>query len=730
VSEAAAAVRWLLQQAEPEARRVAVGQIAKVRGRDAADLLLRALADDDWRVRKEAAAVAPTIERREEIVAALVAALEEKLNIGLRNAAVEALVAIGPDAVGAVVESIMRGDADARKLAVEVLGGVPDARGTGALARALADDDANVRVASAEALGHAALAGEESRDLATSALVAALPASDTFLKIAALDSLARLGAELPWNVFEPYARDPLLRRYAIAAASGTREPDAVRALAHATGDGSPTIAREALVALGDLVASSLDDQPLLDTASTALRATDAGHANALRWARDLEDGRARAGALLALGLVRDVADVAVLVDALGDDDVAERADLALRLFGPDAVAPLLEAVRHARPHVRAAALSLASSLEGAQAAPVRSALRAALDDPSLEVVACAVEALGPLGEAQDLKRLAAMVTHTDERVAATATNAVSEVAARHVDAARALLRDTSAAPDPLALGCILLGAIASAQPLGDEDVALLERALAHDDPRVRRASIDALAQSGGDTAADAVVFAIADEEHEVQLAAVRALGRLGRAEPLVGVVSDTRDPVLVAAALRALGDADAERALDAARPLVLHADAAIACAALESIGQLASARAAGRVLPHVAAAGEDALFAALDHADAEVVKLALSLVGVRPGARALARLGLCLDHPSWEVRRLAAELLGQDKSPAAQALLRARYEREKDSAVRDAISAAVSLRPPGEESTRPSRYTSPPRGAPPDGTSTAPPERGRNLKDG
>jgi HEAT repeat protein len=713
VSEAAAAVRWLLQQAEPEARRVAVGQIAKVRGRDAADLLLRALADDDWRVRKEAAAVAPTIERRDEIVAALVAALEEKVNIGLRNAAVEALVAIGPDAVGAVVESISRGDADARKLAVEVLGGVPDARGTGALARALADDDANVRVAAAEALAHAALAGEESRDLATAALVAALPASDTFLKIAALDSLARLGAELPWKVFEPYARDPLLRRYAIAAASGTREPDAVRALAHATGDGSPTIAREALVALGDLVASALDDQPLLDTASGALRATDAGHANALRWARDLEDGRARSGALLALGLARDAADVGVLVDALGDDDVAERADLALRLFGPEAVTPLLEAARHARPHVRAAALSVAASLEGAQAAPVRAALREALDDPSLEVVACAVEALGPIGEAPDLRRLAVMVTHADERIAATASNAVSEVAARHVEAARALLRDPSVARDPLALGCVLLGAIASAQPLSDEDVALLERALAHDDPRVRRAAIDALAQSGGDAAADAVVFAIADEEHEVQLAAVRALGRLGRAEPLVGVVSDTRDPVLVAAALRALGDADPERALDAARPLVLHADAAIACAALESIGQLASARAAGRVPTHVVAAGEDALFAALDHPDPEVVKLALSLVGVRPGARALARLGLCLDHPSWEVRRLAAELLGQDKSPAAQALLRACYEREKDSAVRDAISAAVSLRPPSEESTRPSRYTSPPRGAPP-----------------
>jgi HEAT repeat protein len=185
------------------------------------------------------------------------------------------------------------------------------------------------------------------------------------------------------------------------------------------------------------------------------------------------------------------------------------------------------------------------------------------------------------------------------------------------------------------------------------------------------------------------VFALADEEHEVKLAAVRALGRLRRPEPLARVVAHTRDPVLIATALRALGEADAERALAAATPLVTHADAAIACAAVEAVGQLASPRSPSSLAP----ACEDALFAALDHPDAEVVKLALSLVGSRPGARVMARLGLCLDHASWEVRRVAAELLGQDKSPGAQALLRARYEREKDPTVRDAIAAAVSVRP-------------------------------------
>lgn len=692
MSEAAAAVLWLLQQAEPEARRVAVGQIAKVRGHDAAELLLRALGDEDWRVRKEAAAVAAVLERREEIVAALVATLQETLNVGLRNAAVEALVAIGPDAVGATIEAMSRLDADARKLAVEVLAGVPDPRGTAALTHALHDDDANVRVAAAEGLGGAALAGEESRENATQALLAALTTSDPFIKLAALDSLARLEARLPWSVFEPYARDPLLRRYAIAAAAGSREPDAVRALAKATGDASPTIAREAIVALGDIVASGPEDAELLAIARETLRSTMAGAVRARRSALDAEDGRARGGALLLLGLLRDVGDVATLVEALADDDVEERADLAVRLFGPTIAGPLLASARFAKPHVRAAALATAASLEGAERKVVLDALREALGEPSVDVLLSALDAMGPVGSAEDLARVAAYVSHRDERIAATATNALSELAARHVEAAREFLREETAG-DPVALGCVLLGAIASTRALLDEDIQMLQRALAHADPHVRRAAVDALAQAGGEAAADAVGFALADEEHDVKLAAVRALGKLGRASPLQDLVADTRDPALAAAALRALGAADPERALQAARPLVTNPDAAVACAAVEAIGHLASL---SKVPAHVAADSEDALFAALDHQDAEVVKLGLSLVGQHPGPRAMARLGSSLDHPSWEVRRVAAELLGQDKSPGAQALLRARYEREKDPAVRDAIASAVSVRPPGE----------------------------------
>jgi HEAT repeat protein len=710
VNEAASAVRWLLQQAEPEARRVAVQQIPKVPGREAADLLKQALGDDDWRVRKDAASTAAALDRRDEVVSMLVATLEEGVNIGLRNAAVEALVAIGPAAVAPTVDVLPRIDADARKLAVEVLGGVPDARGTRALATALCDEDANVRVAAAEALGNASVAGEDSRDAAIEALTATLPGQeDTLLKLAALGSLARLEAVLPWALVEPCARDPLLRRPAIAAAARLQEPQAVRALADATADGSPAVARDAIVALGDLVADAFEQPSLLAVARAALMA--GSRRDVLRRAaRDAEDTRLRGSAILALGLLREAADIPVLAEALGDDMVAQRADLALRLSGPANLEALLAAVRDAGPSVRAAALSLASTLEGIDVETLRAALRRALADDSPEVMACAIAELGRVGDGADLPALAALVAHADERIVAGASVAAATLAATHADVARAFLfrpgsgkagepgSVSAPAPAPSLIACILLAGIASAEQLRSDDVRLLERALAVDDSRVRRAAIDALAQAGGVAAADAVVFALADEERDVQLAALRALGRLGRAEPLAGVVADTRDPVLTASALRALAEADPERALAAARKLVGHVEPAIAASGIEALGALLAS-------PNLAERCEDALFEALDHSDTEVVKLALSMLGGEPSFRAVARVGVCLDHASWEVRRLAAEILSQDKSAAGQEFLRARYERETDGTVRDAIATAVSIRPPSRESSRPRAST-------------------------
>ncbi len=373
----------------------------------------------------------------------------------------------------------------------------------------------------------------------------------------------------------------------------------------------------------------------------------------------------------------------LLVEALEDDDVAPRAEQALGLFGASVIDPLVEASRDAHPPRRAAIHALVASLGASRARPGPETFREALTDPSPDVVAAAARGLGSSGDAKAISRVPRrlLVANTDGRIAATSAAAVTAIASRHPDEARRLRDTIDPRGDDGGIGCALVLAMAQTGVATTADLVFAQSALANSDSRVRRAAVDALAATGAKEAAESVEFALADEERDVQLAAVRALGRLGREVPLVDVVRVARDASLVAAALRALGAANAGLTLASARPLVVHADAAIASAAVEAIGRLPPS-------PD----RDDALFAALDHGDAEVVKIALSELAVVRDARVLARFGLCLDHASWEVRRVAAELLGQDASPAAEALLRARYERERDPLVREAIQDAVSIR--------------------------------------
>jgi HEAT repeat protein len=672
-----------LDAPDPETRRIATKRLASARGSDAAALLLRALGDDDWRVRKEAALVAPLIEPRAPVVDALVGALHDAVNIGLRNAAVEALVGVGQESVARVITELPRLDADGRKLAAEALGGLPDPRATHALAALLCDPDENVRAAAAEALGRAGASGAEARESATAALVRVLSCGEPFVILAALEALIKLEAEVQWSALAPLVNDTVLRRYALAAGAAGRTPEAICALAEAVGDASATIARDAMVALGDVLFDAPEDIAI-ECARAALHTSNERMARVRAWADD-EDLRVRGAALMAMGLARRESDVPRLVNALAEDAIAERAEVALRMFGRDAVRPVITAGYHAAPAARGASISIVPTLALVSTRDVLAEVSDALRSPLADVVIGALRALAQAGGASEIARVAALADHPDPRVAEAALSTLSAIAERAPAAAgEARRRGATNA----AVGCVLIGAAARAgRPLDDADVAFLRTALAQGAVAARCAALDALATLGGDAAADAASFALADEEREVVLAAARAMGRLGRPEPLERIAAGAEDPALLGAALRALGEADPERLLAAALPRVQSAQVALACAAVEALGSRRARRDAFSSIL------ESGLFAALDHVDPDVVKLALTEIGASHAARPLARLGMALDHAAPEVRRLAAELLGQAGGAGAQTLLRSRLARERDAAVRAALTEALMVRP-------------------------------------
>lgn len=693
----AASVRARLADAEPEVRRLATKELPALTAPASCELLLVALGDADWRVRKEAATVASRVEPRMAVVFAIAGALGEREHIGLRNAAVEALVSIGPDAVPGAIDALTRLDADGRKLAVEMLAGAPTLSGMKALVRSLGDVDLNVVVAAAEGLGRAHLAGEDARELATAALTAVLGSGATLARLAALGSLRDLGEGVAWEALEPLFSDSLLRRPAIAAAGGSTSPRAVRALAEACADPSYTHSLEAVLALGRSIEEAWGDDELLDVAAETLRASTSARVRLRGLAKPVgTEPTVRGAALLALGLVRDAEDVPLIADALADDAVTDRAEAALRLFGQDAVEPLLVAGRSAPPSLRGAALSMLPQLssttrprdghaarEAQEPAPL-AAVRDALSDPSSEVVAPALKSLAIVGGAADLAAVARHVASVDPKVAGAAQGALLAIASRHLDVARGAVLGIDPRSDGALSATLTLDALARAGRSRPEDAPFLASALTHREASVRRAAVEALASLGGDEAAVTVTFSLADEEAMVAHAAIRALGRLGRAEQLASLAATTRDPLRLASALRALRDADPERAFAAARPLLHSKEGAVAAAAVEVIGAI---DVEGRV---------EALMGAAEHPDHEVVKLSLARLARTGDDRALASLSRAIEHEAEAVRRFAAELLGYEGNAEAEGMLRSRLDRERSADVRNAIMTALSARREGE----------------------------------
>ncbi len=697
-----AGIESRLSSEDPEERRRAAAELTEHGGDSVVPLLIRALGDEDWRVRKEATAVAVAMAPSPEVLSGLVDALGPGDNVGLRNAAVEAIPGYGTAAIAQLEDAMQSLDADGRKLAAEALGGSAHSSALGALQKLLDDADVNVRAAAAEAI---AKIGATCLDDAVPLLQRCLQADDRFLRLAALDGLNRMGVALAWELIEPMLDDPVLQRSAWLAAGrsgdGRAAPVLAGALEHARGAGW----YDAVSALVDLLRADARSRATVRSALAEL--SPAVRQRLFREAADPQSEalEARRAALVLGGVLEDDRAVLPAVDALVDDRVAAEGEEALALLGARAVPVLIERAGDAGANERSVFVEMLGRLvdEHSRAAAVRAVL-VALSDGSPDVAGAALEALAQIGDESCVRPVADCLARDDApaRVRKAAANAVSALSRRFPEVARNLARGVTPESADAYAAAVVVAALA--EPVRDavaDDVDFLSSVLSSDSAATRCAALDALAALGSALGVEAVAFALTDEEPEVRLAAVRALGRLrdesGAAAGVVHLlelVQSSDDEALVASAIGALGQAGDARALAVLRPLVRGGDPMSAVAAVEALARMHDRR---RV---------DALIDALAHPDAEVVKASLRVLTEERDPRVGAHLGACLDHDAWDVRRLAADLLGRLGGDSATRLLRAKLGNEDEPLVKDAIQRALS----SLEGTAPVRRTTPPPG--------------------
>ncbi len=667
-AKADAAATW---PDDAEERRLRVRDLG---GNIDAKMFVAALGDDDWRVRREAVMLSPRLVGRTEYVDALLVALNEKENISLRNAVVEALSLSGKSARRRVVAICASLDADARKLAVEVLASAPDAEEVDALMRLLDDEDPNVRVASIEALGNAYFAGEYAARAAAAALGRALERKTSpDVQIALLQSLRTLGAPLAAPLLARLLEEPLVAPFAVRAATGTDEP-ATLALLVAQLRPTSLLLDDATVALGQTL------EPRLRGRSEKARPSiDDGAADVLRRialqgpSRSLE---LRCYALLLVALRGEGVDVALSL--LADEQAFERVLLALRAIGG--------------PALRALALALDGDL-----APWALAALAALEGDVDEGAARAVAGFMPRAEGEALTRALGILTSASARgvdvglsletirpLVASSDPFVARLAAMLLVARveQGLLgrADLGDAASPRERAAAELGDVRGGRSADGADARLGELA-GNDDPLVRELAVRALGALARGAGVEALAFALADEERAVATSAIEALADAGATDTLVELATQSHDPQHRQVALRVLGRRAPESLVPAARALVDDPDPRIVCAAVDALA------------PTVTLA-RDAIYRALDRSEPECIGRALRALTGDGDVRTVANVGRLLEHGDLTVRRMAAEVLATARSEHARALLRSRLEREEEPSARRALLTSLAFRPP------------------------------------
>ncbi|HEX3776049.1 MAG TPA: HEAT repeat domain-containing protein, partial [Polyangiaceae bacterium] len=425
-----------LASSDSEQRRHAVESLAEYANElDAPLHVLHALGDEDWRVRKQAIEVAVQLAPSPELLSALVEALMPGENVGLRNAAVEALGAYGQAAIDALASKLAALDADGRKLAAEALARTALPSALEALKPLLADRDPNVRAAALDAI---AIVGAAAAAEAFEILSGFLQNSqeEAFVRLCALDGINRLGSLLPWPTVERMLQNPVLERSALAAAGRSAHPEALGALLvafeGARGGGVSTV----LAALVDYCRAFAQNHLILRSEDPSRAVVTRLLALSLPSNEDLTSRKAALIVAGALGL-EPIAPIAA--EALSDTRLLAEADESLSLLGARAVPALLERARAAEPETRAACIEIVTGLADGKSAPLAALeIRKWMDSGEPVVVRAGLGALTRLGDESCLATVSGWLCN--EEASSAAETALAVLSQRFPEPARKIAR--------------------------------------------------------------------------------------------------------------------------------------------------------------------------------------------------------------------------------------------------------------------------------------------------
>jgi HEAT repeat protein len=234
----------LLQDEDVEIRRDAVCSLRVFKNKSSVvPVLLVCLGDDDWRIRKTAVEVLLSIKNR-SIIKVLIKTLHSE-NANARNAAAEALVASGNEAVELLIETFVSSPPDVKKFIIDIIGTSGDMKVVELLLRAVDDEDDNIKATAIEYLGNL------KSILAVDALLSVLERNNMWLNFYAVDALGKINGERAAKALVSLLSRKDLRKPAIKALGIIADSDTLPLIVPFLKDDSKSVREETFITIGE-----------------------------------------------------------------------------------------------------------------------------------------------------------------------------------------------------------------------------------------------------------------------------------------------------------------------------------------------------------------------------------------------------------------------------------------------------------------------------------------------
>lgn len=289
--------------------------------------LLNDLRNGSWWVRKDAIKALRNCPR-DQYLPVFEGWLRDGYDDLARNAAMEALRAVGGKAVDTLTRLIEDADSDVRLFSANVLGDISDTGAIPALVRALGDEDINVRTAVVEALGKS---GEQSvvNDIVKVA------GEDSWLTIAVIQALGVIGGDEAVEALHGFLLKDEFRVVAIFAlrrAGGEKTINRLKPFI-ANKDASGSAALTAVVGIVERIDLKLPSEYFMGQVEKLIPLLESP---------DEEVGRA---AFAALSWAGDVKALPYLISAVTDEALQEYAISGLIRIGKKALPGMIDELR-------------------------------------------------------------------------------------------------------------------------------------------------------------------------------------------------------------------------------------------------------------------------------------------------------------------------------------------------------------------------------------------------